>query len=343
MSIDPNDLVSAERLVQLMRQETARSNARFSASSGTLPLATSWSAYVQSDVLQAQMRLNEQLLAYIDQLTERVASLEAAHAASQLKPAATEKTASVARRQPVEAAGTGRAVGENDTLDRSPTTRMASGDEAFAAAFDFISFAERFRGRREVILERQAIYVDEFRGRHTVLDLACGRGEFLELMGRYGINTRGIDTNPRMIDTCQQRGFDAILDDAFTYLTSLSDESVDGIFAAQFVEHLAPQLIMELIALSQRKLTPGGVMVVETVNPHCPATFATFYLDPTHVKPVPAPLLAYMTEQSGLKVQALRFSSRFDTQESSPLDVSSAGLPDEVTHYLDYAVIARRQ
>ena len=95
--------------------------------------------------------------------------------------------------------------------------------------------------------------------------------------------------------------------------------------------------------VSSREVVQAHLDRVETVNPHCPATFATFYLDPTHVKPVPAPLLAYMTEQSGLKVQALRFSSRFDTQESSPLDVSSAGLPDEVTHYLDYAVIARRQ
>jgi 2-polyprenyl-3-methyl-5-hydroxy-6-metoxy-1,4-benzoquinol methylase len=342
MSIDPNDLVSAERLVQLMRQEAARSNTRFSASTGSLPLATSWSAYIQSDVLKAQMRLNAQLLAYIDQLTERVASLEAGHAASQLGPPSSGEETNLARGQPAETTRISPTVSEGNSFARS-TTRMAYSDEAFAEAFDFISFAERFRGRREEILERQAIYVEEFRDRHTVLDLGCGRGEFLELMGRYGINIRGIDTNTRMIEDCQRRGFDVILDDAFTYLTALSDESVDGIFAAQIVEHLAPQRIMELIALSQRKLTPGGVIVVETVNPHCLATFATFYLDPTHVKPVPAPLLAYMIEKSGLEVQRLRFSSRFDTQDRSTLDVSSAALPLEVNLYLDYAVIARRQ
>ncbi len=103
--------------------------------------------------------------------------------------------------------------------------------------FDYAGFADRFRGTEDDIKERQRVYVPYFEGRENILDLGCGRGEFLELLRESGITARGLDVDLDMILLTRDKGLDVVREDAFTYLETLPDGSVGGIFAAQIIEH----------------------------------------------------------------------------------------------------------
>jgi O-antigen chain-terminating methyltransferase len=170
-----------------------------------------------------------------------------------------------------------------------------------AAAFDYGAFAQRFRGSEEYVKAGQQIYVPYFSGRRNVIDIGCGRGEFLELMRDAGVEARGIDLSAESIGLCRSKGLEAEIADVFTYLSSQPEAAFGGIFCAQVIEHLPPERLPELIKLAARCLEPGGVIAIETPNPECLAIFAThFYLDPTHTRPVPYPLLVFYLEEFGI-------------------------------------------
>jgi len=165
---------------------------------------------------------------------------------------------------------------------------------------DWLAFAERFRGSRDSVKERQRIYVPRFQSCRVVLDLGCGRGEFLELMKEAGIPARGIDLDEEAVALCRERGLEAEQAELFSYLGGLADSSLDGLFCAQVVEHLPPERVPELVRLAAMKLQRGGLLVIETPNPESLAIFAThFYLDPTHQRPVPPALLVFYLEEAG--------------------------------------------
>ncbi|MCU1273178.1 MAG: Methyltransferase type 11 [Bryobacterales bacterium] len=208
--------------------------------------------------------------------------------------------------------------------------------------FDYGRFAERFRGPEEYVKSGQKFYLPYFAGAQEVLDIGCGRGEFLELMREAGVPARGIDLSHESVDLCRRKGLQAEVADLFAHLESLADASLDGIFSAQVVEHLPPNRLPEMIRLAAQKLRRGGVLAIETPNPECLAIFAThFYLDPTHTRPIPQALLAFYMEEYGI--------GRIETHYRSPaLDSmpALAALPEDFrTAFfggLDYAIIGRK-
>jgi O-antigen chain-terminating methyltransferase len=209
-------------------------------------------------------------------------------------------------------------------------------------AFDYGRFAERFRGSPEYVREGQRFYLPYFAGRHEVLDIGCGRGEFLELMHEAAIAARGIDMSQESVDLCRHKGLAADAADLFVYLADLPEGSLDGIFSAQVVEHLAPERLPEMIRLAASRLHRDGVLVIETPNPECLAIFAThFYLDPTHTRPVPHALLAFYMEEYGLGL--IEVHKRSPAVESMP---ALAALPEEFREAffggLDYAIVGRK-
>jgi O-antigen chain-terminating methyltransferase len=207
--------------------------------------------------------------------------------------------------------------------------------------FDYFAFERRFRGSVAEIKSRQAQYLHLFTGRGAVLDIGCGRGEFLELLTEHGVKAHGVDMNPAMVECCRDRRLTVVHGDMFDHLSSLQDGGLDGIFAAQVVEHLPPGGIARLIGLCAAKLRPGGVMVAETVNPCCPIALGHFFLDPSHVRPVPAELLRFMFEQHAFRIQAVRYSAPIEPQEPGRVEIAADGLP-VLSGYQDYAVIAVR-
>ncbi|HEV2445250.1 MAG TPA: methyltransferase domain-containing protein [Candidatus Sulfopaludibacter sp.] len=211
-----------------------------------------------------------------------------------------------------------------------------------AEQFDYGRFAERFRGSEEHVKGGQQFYLPHFAGCRNVLDIGCGRGEFLEMLRSAGVAARGIDLGEESVATCRHKGLEAELADLFVYLADLPEASLDGIFCSQVVEHLPPERLPEMVKLCASRLARDGVIAIETPNPECLAIFAThFYLDPTHHRPIPHPLLVFYLEEFGLgNIEVRRLSPAL---ESMP---SLASLPDDVRETffgaLDYAVIARK-
>jgi O-antigen chain-terminating methyltransferase len=209
-------------------------------------------------------------------------------------------------------------------------------------ALDYGKFAERFRGSEECVKTGQQIYLPYFEGCRNVLDIGCGRGEFLETMRAAAIPARGIDLGAESVAACRLKGLDAEIADAFPYLASLDRGTLDGIFCSQVVEHLPPERLPELIRLCAERLARGGVIAIETPNPECLAIFGThFYLDPTHTRPVPHPLLIFYLEEYGVgQMELRRLSPAVDTMPSL------GSLPDDFRGAffgsLDYAVIGRK-
>jgi O-antigen chain-terminating methyltransferase len=166
--------------------------------------------------------------------------------------------------------------------------------------FDYGRFAERFRGTEEYVKSGQRFYLPHFVGRRKVLDIGCGRGEFLEMMRDAEVPATGIDLSEESVATCRHKGLGAEVADLFEYLAALPEGALDGIFCSQVVEHLPPERLPEMIKLCARSLSRNGAIAIETPNPECLAIFAThFYLDPTHTRPVPHPLLAFYLEEFG--------------------------------------------
>lgn len=218
----------------------------------------------------------------------------------------------------------------------------ASNAAAGALGFDYARFAEKFRGPEEYVKSGQQIYLPYFAGLHNVLDIGCGRGEFLETMRASGVAAKGIDLSPESVAHCRSKGLDAEGADLFGYLANLPEASLDGIFCSQVVEHLAPERLPEMIRLCASRLERGGVIAVETPNPGCLAIFAThFYLDPTHTRPVPSPLLAFYLEEFGVgRIEVLKLSPAVDSMPS--LAELPPGFHQAFFDSLDYAIVGRK-
>jgi O-antigen chain-terminating methyltransferase len=226
----------------------------------------------------------------------------------------------------------------------APAPAAASPVDAPAAplAFDYGRFAERFRGSEEYVHAGQQFYLPYFQGCRNVLDIGCGRGEFLLMLRQAGIGAKGIELSAESVAACRLQGLEAEVSDAFPYLAALPEGSLDGIFCSQVVEHLPPERLPELIRACASRLAPGGVIAIETPNPECLAIFAThFYLDPTHTRPVPHPLLIFYLEEFGVGNLELRRLS--PARDSMPeLNALPEEFRDAFFGALDYAVIGRK-
>ncbi len=224
----------------------------------------------------------------------------------------------------------------------APAPLASGGAQDPAPTIDWLRFADRFRGAEEDIRKGQQIYIERFRGAAEVLDLGCGRGEFLEAAQEAGLPARGIDLSAESIGVCHSKGLQAETADMFGYLRTLPDSSVAGVRCAQVIEHLPPALLPELINLIGAKAKPGSIAAFETPNPECLAIFGThFYLDPTHTRPVPAPLLVFYLEEAGfgeIEVQPLSPAA-----ESMPsLNAIPEPFREAFFGGLDYVVFAKK-
>jgi SAM-dependent methyltransferase len=227
----------------------------------------------------------------------------------------------------------------------SPATAAAGEDQGSSGGpphLDFARFAEQFRGPEERVKAGQRAYAPHFEGRSAVLDIGCGRGEFLELMREAAVPARGIDLSAECAAMCRQKGLQAEAADLFTHLREIPEESLDGIFCAHLIEHLPPARLAEMIQLCGTRLMPGGVIAIETPDPACLAIFATyFYLDPTHVRPVPRQLLEFHLSENGVGV--VEFRSLSPAVYAIPALKSLPGdLREALFGGLDYALVGRK-
>ena len=208
------------------------------------------------------------------------------------------------------------------------------------------SLEDKFRGSRDLIKERLTIYLpflEVFKNIEqnvNVVDVGCGRGEWLQLLQENGIDAFGVDTDEGMLENAKKFGLNVKLIDAIEYLKSLDDESIYAISGFHIAEHLDFELLKELVKESFRVLKPAGLLILETPNPeNIKIATCDFYLDPTHIKPIPPNLLSFLPEFYGFKrTKILRL------QEDKELKNSDFVSIDKIIQGAspDYAVVAQK-
>jgi len=180
---------------------------------------------------------------------------------------------------------------------------------------NYFLFEERFRGSREDIKQRQLAFLPYFEKCSRVLDIGCGRGEFLEILKDHDIGGIGVDTDPDMVAYGLSRQLEVEHSDAIAYLETLEDRTLDGIFIDQVVEHLEPDYLIRLLALCYQKMKFGYHIVIETVNPLSFVSFVNFYIDMTHKRPVHPQTLQYLLSAVGFRECEKKFFSQVSDEE----------------------------
>lgn len=167
----------------------------------------------------------------------------------------------------------------------------------------YAALEDRFRGSPEEIKDRFQVYlpyVEAVRSNGDVIDLGCGRGEWLELLNETGISARGVEQNRVLIARCRKRGLEVVEEDMLAHLRGLPDDSTGAITGFHIIEHLSLEALVSLLDEALRVLRPGGVVIFETPNPENVLVGSNFfYLDPTHHHPLPSELMQFLMKSRG--------------------------------------------
>ena len=177
-------------------------------------------------------------------------------------------------------------------------------------------FEERFRGSPEEIARAQRFYLDFVRDvPGPVLDVGCGRGEFLGLLRAAAIPASGIESNPISVEACRKAGLEVESGDVFALLGRRPAGKLGAVVAFQVVEHWTPDGIFRFLQEAKRVLAPGGVLIAETINADSLSALRAFYLDPTHVRPVPPEALRFLAEAAGFADIKIEYRSLLPAEE----------------------------
>ncbi|NMM25967.1 MAG: class I SAM-dependent methyltransferase [Glaciimonas sp.] len=178
-------------------------------------------------------------------------------------------------------------------------------ENAFDMAAFYVEFEDKFRGTRADIQARLEVYLPYLQpligdAGAQVVDVGCGRGEWLELLGRHGIRATGIDLNEVMVELCRDVGLKAECADAVAYLNSLPEGSLAAVTGFHIIEHLPFELLVALFDAALWALRPDGLLIFETPNPeNLIVGSCNFYTDPTHQRPIVPFVAQFMARQRG--------------------------------------------
>lgn len=206
----------------------------------------------------------------------------------------------------------------------------------------YVELEARYRGTEAEIAERVAVWVPRLAGRGEVLDLGCGRGETLAVLAAAGVSVRGVDSSARMVQLCRDRGLRADVGDLFESLRQVPAGSLGGVVSLHVVEHLPPAALVDLTSLAFRALARGGVLVLETPNPlSMVVSSRSFWLDPTHLRPVHPEYLAHCCRLAGFEavervdLRPYPAAERLPEVELAALDPALHELADRINRLRD--------
>jgi O-antigen chain-terminating methyltransferase len=206
-------------------------------------------------------------------------------------------------------------------------------------------FEERFRGSPEDITAKLKIYlpyleaVKQSAPNRLLLDLGCGRGEWLKLVRATGLAIKGVDLNAKMVRDCLAEQLPVVFGDGVRFLQDEVGGSLAAVTGFHIVEHLPFAALMTMLKAAYRALAPGGFALFETPNPENILVGAcTFYTDPTHKNPIPPPTLAFMMEEAGfVRQECVRL--RPQTLDDPPVHAATLGVVQRFYEAPDYAII----
>jgi SAM-dependent methyltransferase len=224
---------------------------------------------------------------------------------------------------------------------QASTPAVPSGAEAAQEAF-YPALEHHFRGSKEDLRERLGAYRPWIDGLPAgrVADLGCGRGEWLELLGEWGVPVKGVDLNAPNVEGMRARGLDVDHADALDWLQAQPDNSLVAVTSFHVIEHLPFGVLLRLVQEARRVLRPGGRLIMETPNPeNVIVATQTFWLDPTHVRPLPPALLEVVVRDAGLELEALL---RLNPPADDGRTIADPTLRALMTQGRDCAVVARK-
>jgi 2-polyprenyl-3-methyl-5-hydroxy-6-metoxy-1,4-benzoquinol methylase len=193
-----------------------------------------------------------------------------------------------------------RLASENSSGPLKPATSSSRVHRYWGSMYEF-------GGDEDVVRRIQRSFVPFFRKSSRVLDIGCGRGIFLGLLAAASVDAVGIDNSDEAMAFCQRKGFQVYQENAHSYLKR-SREQFDGIFCSHVIEHMSYDDAYALLDLCYDALRPGGVLLLVTPNPQDIAVISEiFWLDPTHVRPYPGPLLKRMLQSLGFRIDRERY------------------------------------
>lgn len=211
----------------------------------------------------------------------------------------------------------------------------------------YVDFEAHFRGHPDQISQRLKAYLPRLRAHAAiipgpVLDLGCGRGEWLRHLTQENIQCQGIDSNPSMVRLCTEQGLKAQVADALDFLTQQPAQSLAALTAFHLIEHLPLPVLVRLLDQARRVLKPGGLILFETPNPENLIVGAcNFYIDPTHRNPLPPALTAFLLQARGYT--QVEIERRHPADPALRLVSTDEGLATPLNNLLfgpqDYAVI----
>lgn len=241
-------------------------------------------------------------------------------------------------------------------MDRLQAEERRSADAVRALEPLYAAFEDQFRGERALVRARVEPFLAWMReaGAGTmeapVIDIGCGRGEWLELLRDHGLVGRGIDLNQIFIGMCRARGLDVDEGEAIASLKAMPTGSVGAVTSMHLVEHLPFERMIEMLDEIHRVLRPGGLILLETPNPeNLSVGSCYFYMDPTHRNPLPPQMLRWIVEARGFDNTRIERLTHERDLRAPPLlaqEIPGAASVNVLLASLstapDYAIVARR-
>jgi O-antigen chain-terminating methyltransferase len=241
------------------------------------------------------------------------------------------------------------AAAVGDLRRRVEALEAAEQGRRFSPTWSADAFEARFRGTGDDLKERYRDLAQRVAGYAPVLDIGCGRGEFIELLAEYGAEARGVELDATLAAEGRERGLDVAAGDGVRHLAAQEDGSLGAVVLLQVVEHLSPQQVIDLVGVARGKVRAGGLLLIETVNPQSLYTFAhAFYLDPTHTNPIHPAYLEFVVRQSGWPQVAIEWRSPPEAGEQLETEPGTSAVAaaniDRLNRLLfapqDYALVA---
>jgi O-antigen chain-terminating methyltransferase len=209
-------------------------------------------------------------------------------------------------------------------------------------------FEDIHRGSRKLIKDRQAFYLplieplQKYYPESRLIDLGCGRGEWLEVLREIGCSAQGVDQDASMLSACRELNLDVKEEDLLSFMDSLEGESCYAVTGFHIAEHLDFDQLRQLAAEAFRLVKPGGLLILETPNPeNILVATSGFYMDPTHTRPIPPHLLAFVAQYAGFDLVEIIRPLASQAEQNSGKISSLLGVLNGVSP--DYAILAQKK
>lgn len=341
-ALDEKFEARANALDEKLEARVLAAGERLKAEAAALRAEAAAQAFAQSSELRSQA---EEFRTEARRLEDEAARLQARADELSQKLQTTRTELSSQERRSLLLLEEARKLSTLSTGHEQQSPVLAEETEHFLDAF-YSSFEEHFRGSREEIIKRLEVYLPTLSQANItedVLDIGCGRGEWLEVLKNAGVGARGVDSNRVQVEWCRERGLKVEEAEALQYLRALPDASINAVTAFHVAEHLEFDALLALLYEIMRVLRPSGLVIFETPNPeNVSVANHNFYVDPTHKHPLPIPMMKFLLESRGLdQIEIIKLHP-----SETPRVEGATDLVERFNEYfygpMDYAIIGRK-